>query len=96
MVSFLAEVKIFRFWPKTMDCIYVVRRFGQISFRTDNFSLEGATKLTIVVLLSLYRAEQQIVKCRFVDWEDVLSVDFTRTPEMLEKREAELVRGGGW
>ncbi len=50
---------------------------------------------------SLTSTEPQIFKARFVDWDEVLSVDFTRTPEMLEKRQKALVSwetrgGGGW
>ena len=37
------------------------------------------------------RAEPQAFKIRFEDWEDVIRVDFTRTPEMLEKRDKEMV-----
>ena len=40
-----AEIKMFRFWPKTMNYIYIIRRFDQISFRPHNSSLEGARKL---------------------------------------------------
>ena len=50
MVSFFAEVKIFRFWPKTMD----VRRFDQNrghSLRSFYSSLEGATELKICAIL---------------------------------------------
>lgn len=38
-----------------------------------------------------FRTESQIFKTRFKDWNDVLVVDFTCTPEMLEKRKIELV-----
>ena len=41
------------------------------------------------------RAEPQVFKIRFEDWEDVLRVDFTRTPEMLEKRDKEMVSWSG-
>ena len=30
MVSFVAKGKIFRFWPKTMDYIIIIRRFTKI------------------------------------------------------------------
>ena len=42
-------------------------------------------------LCSHGRAEPQVFKVRFEDWEDVIRVDFTRTPEMLEKRDKEMV-----
>ena len=38
-----------------------------------------------------YRTEPQIFKTRFKSWDDILAVDFTCTPEMLEKRKMELV-----
>lgn len=38
-----------------------------------------------------YRTEPQIFKTRFKDWNDVLDVDYTRTPEMQEKRKMEVV-----
>ena len=46
MVSFFAEVKIFRFWPKTMD--YIIRRFyrNRSDFLLSFYSIvEGAMKL---------------------------------------------------
>ena len=39
----------------------------------------------------LHRTELQIFKARFMNWDEVLAVDFTRTPEMLEQRKKELV-----
>ena len=39
----------------------------------------------------LCRTEPVIFKTRFVGWEDVVAVDFTRTTDMLEKREQEMV-----
>ena len=45
MVSF-AEVKIFRFWPKTMDYSKVFCRIFPVEpFRAHISSLEGAMKL---------------------------------------------------
>ena len=49
MVSFFVDVKIFSFWPKTMD---YNQAFRSISSRTDNSSLEGATKLKFVPFCS--------------------------------------------
>ena len=46
MVSFLAKVKIFRFWPKTMD--YIIRRFYKNRgdfLRSFYSTVEGAVKL---------------------------------------------------
>ena len=46
MVSFLAKLKIFRFWPKTMD--YIIRRFDRNrgDFLLSYYSaVEGAMKL---------------------------------------------------
>ena len=44
-----------------------------------------------VSYVSLYRTEPVSFKTRFAGWEDIMSVDFTRTPEMMEKRAVELV-----
>jgi hypothetical protein len=35
--------------------------------------------------------EPQIFRCRFSSWDEVLSVDFTQTPETLEKKAIEKV-----
>ena len=45
----------------------------------------------VTALICLCRMELQIFKARFVNWDDVLAVDFTRTPEMLEQRKKEMV-----
>lgn len=37
--------------------------------------------------------EPQIFRCRFASWDDVLAVDFTQTPEILEKKAIEKVSG---
>ena len=53
MVSFLAELQIFSFWPKTMD--YIIRRFdrNQGHFLWSFYStVEGAMKLKFVSLCS--------------------------------------------
>ena len=51
MVSFFAEVEIFRFWPKTMDYTYS-QAFLSISLRASNSSLEGAMKLKLASFCS--------------------------------------------
>lgn len=48
-------------------------------------------ELTGLHTVLFFRTESQIFKTRFKDWNDVLAVDFTCTPEMLEKRKIELV-----
>ena len=40
----------------------------------------------------LLRSEPIIFKARFIDWEDVLDVDFTQTPEKMEKKAIEQVQ----
>ncbi|KAL5473171.1 hypothetical protein EMCRGX_G027619 [Ephydatia muelleri] len=49
----------------------------------------------VIVSRVLEGAEPQVFKIRFEDWEDVLRVDFTRTPEMLEKRDKEMKKNPG-
>ena len=44
MVSFFAEVKIFRFWPKTMDIRRFYRNRGDF-LRSFYSTVEGAMKL---------------------------------------------------
>ena len=44
MLSCFAEIKIFYFWPKPSA---IVHGFDQICFRTQNSSMEGATKLKL-------------------------------------------------
>ena len=46
MASFFAGIKIFRFWPKTMD---YRKAFRSIYLCTHNSSLEGATKLKFAI-----------------------------------------------
>ena len=53
MISFFAEVKIFRFWPRKPWTI--IRRFGRNrdhSLRSFYSSLEGARKLKFVPFCS--------------------------------------------
>ena len=51
----------------------------------------GLSSVTGLHAILSYRTEPQIFKTRFKAWNDCLAVDFTRTPEMLEKRKMELV-----
>ena len=51
----------------------------------------GQSSATSLHAVLSYRSEPQIFKARFKSWDDVLAVDFTCTPEMLEKRKMELV-----
>ena len=55
--------------------------------------VEGKRGFWMLDVLSYmsYRTEPQIFKTRFKSWDDILTVDFTCTPEMLEKRKVELV-----
>lgn len=46
------------------------------------------------VFLCVYRMEPQIFCCRFASWDDVLAVDYTQTPDMLEKKVIEKVGQG--
>ena len=46
MVSFFAEVKVFRFWPKTMD---YNKALDQISLRPHNSPLEVEISLLLSV-----------------------------------------------
>ena len=47
MVSFLAGINLFRFWPKCADCIvlYIVLSLDQISLHTHNSLLDGTMEL---------------------------------------------------
>ena len=45
----------------------------------------------VVIDTTCCRSEPIIFKARFVDWEDVLDVDFTQTPEAMERRAVEKV-----
>ena len=45
MVSFLAKVKIFRFWPKTMDYNKAFYRNRGVFLRFFYSTVEGAMKL---------------------------------------------------
>ncbi len=47
-----------------------------------------------IALLGVYtcsRMEPQIFRCRFAAWNEVLAVDYTQTPEMLERKAIEMV-----
>ena len=50
MVSFLAKVKIFRFWPKTMDYNKAFYRNRGDFLRSFYSTVEGAMKLNSVPL----------------------------------------------
>ena len=50
MVSCFAEVKFFRFWPKTMD--YIIRRFYRDFLRSFYSTVEGAMELKFVPFCS--------------------------------------------
>lgn len=48
-------------------------------------------RMGIIFSEMLCRMEPQIFRCRFASWDEVLSVDFTQTPELLEKKAIEKV-----
>ena len=61
-------------------------RRGKLTHKANSYNF-----ISHSLSLSLSSSEPIIFKARFVDWEDVLDVDFTQTPEILEKRAIERV-----
>ncbi len=54
--------------------------------RKDNGATFCLFYVIIVVLPFIYcRTEPQIFSCRFTTWDEVLGVDYTKTPQLLEK-----------
>ena len=64
---------------------------GRGSFTCWTSCPVGQSSVTSLRAVLSCRTESQIFKARFKNWNDVLAVDFTCTPEMLEKRKIELV-----
>ena len=53
MVSFLAEVKIFRFWPKTMDYNKAFFFWGPKKVLRKVYHLKGNEKRNLMALVSV-------------------------------------------
>ena len=68
----------------------LVCKYSSIPF-SPSFSTSIITESHSLSLPLSNRTEPVIFKTRFIAWEDIMAVDFTRTPEMLEKRAVELV-----